>query len=184
MATALDLLCGTMDHRVHESRKTSGHVLLLRELGTRTPPNWSVAPFRSRNIDNLTNPRVVDWDADGDLDVIVGVNHVIRLLVNAGTPTRPQFKAQPPLTLPWMPRVMAGFAAPPVDWDNDGDIDFILSGSRTARFLENVRDGNPPEFEERDLVSANGTVISHEFLLGDDHSFAEAFDWDADGDLD
>lgn len=182
----LDLLCGTMDHRVHESRKTSWPSFFYYEnVGTRTAPQLVRRAFPlDENIDNLTNPRVVDWDADGDLDVIVGVNHVVRLLVNAGTPTRPQFKAQPPLTLPWMPRVMAGFAAPPVDWDNDGDIDFILSGSRTARFLENVRDGNPPEFEERDLVSANGTVISHEFLLGDDHSFAEAFDWDADGDLD
>lgn len=182
----LDLLCGTMDHRVHESRKTSWPSFFYFEnVGTRSDPKLVRRAFPlDENIDNLTNPRATDWDADGDLDIVVGVNHVVRLLLNVGSPTRPQFKAQPPMTLPWMPRVMAGFAAPPVDWDNDGDTDFILSGSRTARFLENVEDGNPPEFEERGLVSAAGEVVSHEFLLGDDHTFAEAFDWDADGDLD
>jgi len=182
----LDLLCGTMDHRVHESRKTSWPSFFDYEnVGTRNEPKLVRRAFPlDENIDTLTNPRATDWDADGDLDVIVGVNHVVRLLLNVGSPAQPQFKAQPPMTLSWMPRVMAGFAAPPVDWDNDGDTDFILSGSRTARLLENVKDENPPEFEERGLVRAAGKVISHEFPLGDDHSFAEAFDWDADGDLD
>ena len=182
----IDLLCGTLDQRVLESTKTSWPSFFYFEnVGTRAAPRLARRAFPlDENIDNLTNPRATDWDADGDLDVVVGVNYFVRLLLNVGSPTRPQFKAQPPLTLPWTPRIMAGFAAPPADWDNDGDTDFILSGGRTARFLENVAPGNPPEFKKRGLVSAAGEVISHEFLPGDDHSFADAFDWDADGDLD
>jgi hypothetical protein len=50
--------------------------------------------------------------------------------------------------------------------------------------MENVRPGNPPEFVRRGPVRAGGEIIAHDFALGDDHTFADAFDWDRDGDPD
>ena len=182
----LDLLCGTMDHRVHESRADPWPSFFYYEnVGTRQEPKLARRPFPlDENVGNLTNPRAVDWDGDGALDIVVGVGCEVRLLRNVGDRAHPEFRAGPALTAPWMPLVTSGFAVPPVDWDGDGDVDFILSGSRTATYLENVRPGNPPDFIRRGPVTAGGAVIAHDFPLGDDHTFGDAFDWDRDGDLD
>ncbi len=182
----LDLILGTLDHRLDTGEAKPWPSLFYYEnTGTRTEPKLRRRPSPlGETIGTLTIPRPVDWDADGDLDLVVGVGCQVRLLRNVGGKTEMVLRAEPPLTAPWMPLVASGFAVPPVDWDADGDVDFLLSGERWARFLENVQDGNPPQFVIRGTVTAGGKVIEHEWPHGDDHSFSEPFDWDGDGDLD
>lgn len=182
----LDLVCGTMDQRVHESQTTPWPSFFYYEnVGTREAPRLrrGVFPLDEAQGD-LTNPRAVDWDDDGDWDLVTGIGHEVRLMRNTGTRQAPRFSGEPPLTAPWTPLLGGGFATPPVDWDGDGDWDLLRSGGRTATYLENVEPGNPPRYEERGELAANGEVILHEFLPGDDHTFGEFFDWDNDGDLD
>ncbi|MCP4644488.1 MAG: VCBS repeat-containing protein [bacterium] len=182
----LDLLVGTLDQRVNESQETPWPSMFYYEnTGTQSTPILTEREFPvSEWVGDLTNPRAVDWDNDGDQDLFVGVGNEVKPLRNVGTPAVPRFVIEPSLTCPWVPLAAAPFAVPPVDWDADGDMDFILSGTRSCTYLENVEDGNPPRFVRRGLVEAGGEVISHEFLLGDDHTFSDAFDWDLDGDLD
>ena len=182
----LDLLVGTLDQRVHESQAHPWPSFFYFEnVGDRSHSKLAARPFPlAENIGTLTVPRVLDWDADRDLDLVVGIGHEVRILRNIGTNTQMRFEAEAALTVPWTPRITAGFAVPPVDWDGDGDVDLIYSGGRSATFVENVDPANPPQFVLRGPVTAGGEIIDHEFTLGDDHSFADAFDWDTDGDLD
>jgi hypothetical protein len=182
----LDLLVGTLDQRVHESQvEPWPSFFYFENVGERTHPKLAPRPFPlDENIGTLTIPRALDWDGDSDLDLVVGIGHEVKVLRNGGTRTHMTFQVEPALTVPWTPRITGGFAVPPVDWDGDGDMDLIYSGGRDATFVENVNPANPPEFIVRGPVTAGGAIIDHEFTLGDDHSFADAFDWDADGDLD
>jgi len=182
----LDLVVGTLDQRLDTANAAPWpSFFYFSNEGTPTEPRLVRRAFPlDADVGTLTIPRAVDWDADGDLDLITGIGTVMRLMRNIGGPEKMSFHAEPPLEAPWMPRVTSGFAVPPVDWDNDGDVDLILSGCRTATLLENIRPGNTPDFVVRGEVTAGGEVIAHDWPLGDNHSFAEPFDWDLDGDPD
>jgi len=115
------------------------------------------------------NPNVIDWDGDGDLDIVASTNtnHVF-LLENVGTRSKPvlakyQHVMQPLETsadaqlgrdVQIVPQV--------VDWDNDGDDDIISGGEQGyISFFECVggkgfdRQFKPPV----DLQSADGAAI-------------------------
>jgi hypothetical protein len=70
----------------------------------------------------------VDWDGDGDLDLIVGsINGDVHLIPNEGTPKAYAFGKPVKLTANGKP-VQAGSRAGPcvADWDGDGDLDLLV----------------------------------------------------------
>ena len=127
-----------------------------------------------------------DWDADGDLDLIVGGDGGgIFLRLNEGSAKEHAFAEalrileadQGPLQVP------TGYAMPTVvDWDGDG-LDDLVSGAKSGAiwWFRNVGKRGAPRFEQAALLVGAATK-------GDDAPGGSAqvavVDFDGDGDLD
>lgn len=192
----LDLLCGEFIDRF----------TYFRNVGTREKPVYEPGRFLENN-DRLIKmdlqmivPVAIDWDGDGDVDLICGdEDGRVAFLENTGSldPYGAPLFEHPVYFRQVAHEVKFGALATPftVDWDNDGDED-ILSGNTAGHigFFENLDGGYPPKFAEVQLLEADGEVIR--ILAGYNGSIqgpAEAkwgyttlnvADWDHDGRLD
>jgi hypothetical protein len=192
----LDILCGEF---------LDGFTY-FKNVGTRTQPRYAAGvrvacpDGRPLHMDlEMITPTAVDWDGDGDLDLICGdEDGRVAFIENTGT-----FDAHgAPVFLP--PRyfrqeaqdVKFGALATPVgcDWDGDGDWDLICGDSAGyIAFIENLsgKGVEQPTWAEPRLLEADGKPIR--IMAGPNGSIqgpAEAkwgyttqsvCDWDGDG---
>jgi hypothetical protein len=134
---------------------------------------------------NLAVPRAADWDADGDLDLIVSAAGDIYLFENVGTPTKPLFEAHDrPLTNAWgnaaLPGTGAYISTQFLDWNRDGRLDVV---SNYAAYLDQGK-GNPGVYSDKVDVLPPGVRIAHPSNTGDDWFWPRLYDLDQDGRLD
>lgn len=139
--------------------------------------------------EGLATAAIVDWDRDGDLDLIilsesdrkVHYHEMVSGNLQKEEPQHP-FKN---ITIP--PEVLEGhdfslfgiFHPIAVDWDNDGDMDLFL-GSPDGRYFEQVADGILREWPREQSPVGNLTEV----LTGDFRTKWAFIDCDADGDYD
>jgi hypothetical protein len=137
-----DLLLGSYE---------KGHIYLQMNEGTKTD-----AKFTGKNIpvmagekpfglpSKMTTPKLVDWDSDGDLDLIAGTfsdayqsegqGGGVYLSVNEGEVGAPKFGPVEELIAPVSlggtepQRPDLGLYPDPADHDGDGDLDLIVGG--------------------------------------------------------
>ena len=157
--------------------------------------------FDGHEIENpqpLNYVRAIDWDHDGDADLLfTGENTRLGLLENIAAPGAPAEFRQPTWIQQEDAVVDVGSIAIPVvvDLDHDGDLD-IVSGSANANlhFVENVGNSERAVWSRPTELRAGGTPIdlrpgpegSVQFELENDWGYnnPEVGDWDGDGRLD
>lgn len=191
----LDLICGEFLDRLTWFENT----------GTRNEPVYAEGKFLENEngiikMDlQMIVPVAVDWDSDGDADLIVGdEDGRVAFIENTGDVKNrmPVFKS-PRYFQQQADLVKFGALATPfaVDWDNDGDLDLITGNSAGyIGFIENLDDGNPPRWNKPVYLKAEGETIR--ILAGENGSIQgpaerkwgyttlSVADWDGDGLLD
>lgn len=146
----LDLICGEfLDGFTYFENK-----------GTRTDPKYKKGKRLAARMDlQMITPVSVDWDGDGDPDLIVGdEDGRVAFVENLG---RARF-ADPVYFQQEAEYVKFGALITPVgfDWDGDGDEDVIAGNSAGyIGFIENLDGGDPPKWAAPVYLEADGERI-------------------------
>lgn len=191
----LDIICGEFLDKL----------TWFENIGTREKPRYAEGRVLTNQegiikMDlEMIVPIAVDWDNDGDDDLVVGdEDGRVALIRNSGrTHDRMPVFESPVYFQQQAQHLKFGALVTPVsvDWDGDGDEDIIAGNSAGyVGFIENVKPGNRPVWNPPVLLKADGEVIR--IQAGDSGSIqgpAEAkwgyttltvADWDGDGLLD
>ena len=171
-----------------------GFVILFRNKGTSEEPLYDQpvtieADGRRIDVFGCPSPNFVDFDHDGDLDLLCGeFLDGFTYFENRGTRRSPRYAAGvrlkdaegQPLTMELEMIVPVAF-----DWDRDGDWDLIC-GDEDGRvaLIENLGParapaGGPPQFARPRYFQQQADTLKCGAL-----ATPVGFDWDADGDVD
>lgn len=182
-----------------------GHVVWWPNLGTEQRPQFRYgklvwADGKPLDAGIGAAPKVVDWDGDGDDDLLVGT-HWNRILLyrNIGSNSNRQYQCAGPLLIngkplevPFQPltRGEKGIfkrdyypVLETCDWDNDGDIDLLAGGYVTGLIFLYENEGSAPgagDLIPRGPIHADGQPLN----VGHWCAAPAVADWDNDGDLD
>ena len=151
----LDLICGEF----------LDGLTYFENIGTRTEPVYAPGrrvSFRGEPVRmdlQMITPTAIDWDGDGDPDLIVGdEDGRVAFIENLGGW---EFR-QPVYFQQEAEFVKFGALITPVsfDWDGDGDED-IIAGNTAGYigFIENLDGGDPPKWAAPALLEADGETI-------------------------
>ena len=188
----LDLMCGSFVDRF----------AYFENIGTRCEPRYAAGRELTRNNKPMRMdlcmivPVAIDWDEDGDVDLVVGEEDGrVSLLEHTGQVVdgMPQF-LPPKFFQQEADAVKFGALATPfsIDWDDDGDED-IISGNTAGYigFIENLDGAYPPKWAAPRYLKAGGKTIrimagSNGSIQGPaeakwGYTVLSAADWDADG---
>jgi hypothetical protein len=112
----------------------------------------------------MITPTAIDWDRDGDVDLVCGdEDGRVALVEHTGTfeDGVPIFR-QPAYFRQVADALKFGALVTPVsvDWDNDGDEDLVCGNtSGNIGLIENLDGGNPPKWANPVLLEAGGETI-------------------------
>jgi hypothetical protein len=170
--------------------------------GSRTDPVYAEGSYLKNNGKKVSmhvqmiTPSTIDWDEDGDIDIISGdEDGRVAFVENTGTFENeiPLFE-QPVYFEQQADDVKFGALSTPfgVDWDGDGDED-IITGNTAGNigFIENLDGGNLPTWAKPVLLKAGGETIhiqagSNGSIQGPaeakwGYTVLNVADWDQDG---
>lgn len=189
----LDLICGEFLDRF----------TWFENIGTRKDPVFASGRFLHNALGaplkmdlEMITPSAVDWDQDGDIDLVVGdEDGRVALVENTGrvVDQMPIFK-RPRYFKQKADDVKFGALVTPfsVDWDDDGDEDLICGNTAGyIGFIENLDGGKQPKWAAPVRLEAYGREIR--IMAGENGSIQgpaeqkwgyttlSVTDWDGDG---
>lgn len=157
----LDLICGEFLDRF----------TYFENVGTRSEPTYAegrVLTHRGAPIEmdlQMIVPTAIDWDRDGDPDLVVGdEDGRVAWVENTSGRTPSGLPAfSPPRYFRQQARfVKFGALVTPVsvDWDGDGDEDLVAGNSAGyVGFIENLDGGDPPRWAPPRRLEAGGLTL-------------------------
>jgi hypothetical protein len=143
-------------------------------------------PIASTGTASTVDP--IDWDGDGDLDLIVGnINGDVFLVPNEGTAQAYAFGKETQLQVDGQPLRVDSRAGPcATDWDGDGDLDLLVGDDQgKVSLYRNTGSATAPKLAKAvELVAAGhtsfGAETSAETVRGTRAKICVA-DWNNDG---
>ena len=156
----LDLICGEFIDKF----------TWFENIGTRRRPKYAAGRYltyagKPLEMDLcMIVPVALDWDKDGDVDLVVGQEDGrVALVENTGQVIdgMPQF-LQPKFFQQQADELKFGALVTPCsfDWDNDGDEDLICGNTAGyIGFIENIDGGNPQKWAAPAYLKADGEII-------------------------
>jgi len=156
----LDIICGEFIDKF----------TWFENIGTREKPKYGQGKYLQNNEGIITMdlemilPTSIDWDKDGDIDLIVGdEDGRVAFMENTGTVKdgMPVFK-NPKYFQQKAEYVKFGALVTPysTDWDDDGDEDLICGNSAGyIGFIENLDGGDTPRWAAPKLLKSENEII-------------------------
>jgi len=142
----------------------------FRNVGSRKEPKYDDGVYLEYDGEKvamhvqMVTPTAIDWDRDGDVDLVCGdEDGRVALVENTGKQEEgiPVFK-QPAYFKQAADDLKFGALVTPFsfDWDGDGDEDLICGNtSGNIGFFENLDGGSPPKWANPVLLKAGGKTI-------------------------
>ena len=177
---------------------SSDQTVLIEAFWNTDDKKWDKSD-RAESEGHCTSASAVDWDNDGDLDLVLGDYYGGRLYLrlNEGTAEEPSFaKTNSAIEADGKPIVIEkGLAAPNiVDWDGDGLFDLLCGGAKGGVFLfKNTGKKGAPELAAAETliepIKDSGFIKKVPSFHGQPTQPGSSFhlepvDYDGDGDLD
>ncbi len=142
----------------------------FENIGTRERPKYAKGKYLKNKTGIITMdlemilPVALDWDKDGDIDLIVGdEDGRVAFMENTGkTNDRMPLFENPRYFKQKAEHVKFGALVTPfsVDWDEDGDEDLICGNSAGhIAFIENLENGETPKWNAPKLLESEGEII-------------------------
>ena len=142
----------------------------FENIGTREKPKYAKGKFLKNTTGVLSMdlemilPVSIDWDTDGDIDLIVGdEDGRVAFVENTGkTEAHMPIFEHPKYFKQKAKDVKFGALVSPfsTDWDNDGDEDLICGNSAGyLAFIENLGGGETPKWDAPKLLKSDNKVI-------------------------
>jgi hypothetical protein len=138
-----------------------------------------IIPGSSKLAEVYSKIHMADWDGDGLQDLLIGHSSTIIFYKNAGTKSKPVFKAPVTIDPP-----KGGFASRPspyvVDFDGDGKKDLLVATEpKKLAFYRNVGTAKAPKLGKAVEIVLKGDGFEKGY-----RNRIEVVDWNNDGKMD